>query len=85
MFEHYHRRFLAVIVFASVLAYSPTTAGAQEPEITFVGGGYGHGIGMSQYGAYGRAECWSHLRTNSCLLLRWYGTERRRRLQRRYN
>ena len=56
MFEHYHRRLLAVIVFASLLAYSPTTAGAQEPEITFVGGGYGHGIGMSQYGAYGRAD-----------------------------
>jgi stage II sporulation protein D len=31
---------------------SPTTLG---DEITFYGRGYGHGVGMSQYGAYGRA------------------------------
>ena len=56
MFQHRYRRFLALALFASVLASSPTPAGAQEPSMTFVGGGLGHGIGMSQYGAYGRAE-----------------------------
>ena len=25
-------------------------------QITFIGGGYGHGVGMSQYGAKGMAE-----------------------------
>ncbi|NCG39298.1 MAG: hypothetical protein GWP48_17520, partial [Actinobacteria bacterium] len=43
---------------ASVLlpAGPSAAATADEPSITFVGGGYGHGIGMSQYGALGRAE-----------------------------
>ena len=31
------------------------TALAAEGEVTFFGGGYGHGIGMSQYGAQGQA------------------------------
>ena len=30
-------------------------ARAAEPSITFEGAGWGHGVGMSQYGAYGRA------------------------------
>ena len=38
----------------------PTGLGAaavpDEPFITIVGGGWGHGVGMSQYGALGRAE-----------------------------
>ncbi len=41
---------------ASLLAPLPAGAGEVEPSITFVGGGFGHGIGMSQYGALGRAE-----------------------------
>lgn len=36
------------------IASSPT-AGAQPASFTFEGGGWGHGVGMSQYGAYGRA------------------------------
>ncbi len=42
---------------ALVLGLSPATADdARNPTtITFEGGGWGHGIGMSQYGAYGRA------------------------------
>jgi SpoIID/LytB domain protein len=31
-------------------------AGAQMPTFTFVGGGWGHGVGMSQWGAKGRAD-----------------------------
>jgi len=32
-----------------------TTTPPAEPSVTFSGGGWGHGIGMSQYGALGRA------------------------------
>jgi SpoIID/LytB domain protein len=31
-------------------------SGAAEPVFTFLGGGYGHSVGMSQYGAYGMAR-----------------------------
>ena len=43
---------LAVVVAGSVLL--PTSAHAARV-VTITGGGWGHGIGMSQYGAYGRA------------------------------
>ncbi len=53
------RRMLCTVVVAAVVA-STMPAGADEgegePTITFFGGGFGHGIGMSQYGALGRAE-----------------------------
>ena len=50
----------AVLVASLVLGVVDATAAAaggdpDEPTITFFGGGFGHGIGMSQYGAYGRA------------------------------
>ena len=51
------RRLLGSTIVAS-LAFGALPAAAQdtsEPTITFYGGGFGHGIGMSQYGAYGRA------------------------------
>jgi SpoIID/LytB domain protein len=35
---------------------SAQPAAAQETTFTFSGGGWGHGVGMSQYGAKGRAE-----------------------------
>ena len=49
---------LTFAVLASVVTAAPASAQEipEEPELTFVGGGWGHGIGMSQYGAYGRAE-----------------------------
>ncbi|HWC13339.1 MAG TPA: SpoIID/LytB domain-containing protein [Actinomycetota bacterium] len=44
---------LAAALFATVLA--PSLAHAAR-SVTITGGGWGHGIGMSQYGAYGRAK-----------------------------
>jgi SpoIID/LytB domain protein len=43
---------LVAVVSASLLAAAPAHAGRT---VTIRGGGWGHGIGMSQYGAYGRA------------------------------
>src|SRR6185503_3060336 len=44
---------LAATVAGSVFIASPARA---ERTVTIEGGGYGHGIGMSQYGALGRAK-----------------------------
>ena len=38
------------------IALSPAPAVAVDPSFTFKGGGWGHGIGMSQYGAQGYAK-----------------------------
>ena len=49
---------VAAAVFAGVLA-APAAAhphGPSDDEFTFIGGGWGHGSGLSQYGALGRAE-----------------------------
>ena len=49
---------VAAAVSAGVLA-APVAAhphGPSDDEFTFIGGGWGHGSGMSQYGALGRAE-----------------------------
>lgn len=49
------RRFagaLALSLVAALIVQSPAAAGRT---VTITGGGWGHGIGMSQYGAYGRA------------------------------
>jgi SpoIID/LytB domain protein len=46
---------LTLSVTASGLAVSTTPAAAQR-SITIEGGGWGHGVGMSQYGAKGQAE-----------------------------
>jgi stage II sporulation protein D len=52
---------------AGGLALGASPAGSQQPEgdtvFTFTGRGWGHGVGMSQYGARGRAlEGWSAAR-----------------------
>ena len=44
---------LAVAVVAALFAASPTVAATR---FRFFGSGYGHGIGMSQWGAYGLAK-----------------------------
>lgn len=44
--------FPIVGMFASLLFVAPAAA---ESSVTITGGGWGHGLGMSQYGAYGRA------------------------------
>ena len=58
MFRYRLCRFLVLSIFAGVTVALPAPAGAQstEPTLRFVGGGWGHGVGMSQYGALGRAE-----------------------------
>ena len=51
----------AMLLAASALGSAPTVAAAKErplpppPDLTFYGRGWGHGVGMSQYGARGRA------------------------------
>ncbi|HEX7097587.1 MAG TPA: SpoIID/LytB domain-containing protein [Acidimicrobiales bacterium] len=48
---------LAVLLAATALAtVNAAPASAQAPVFTFTGGGWGHGVGMSQYGAKGRAD-----------------------------
>ncbi|MDP9226511.1 MAG: SpoIID/LytB domain-containing protein [Actinomycetota bacterium] len=44
---------LAVVLVAGVLTMGQPAFG--HTTVTITGGGYGHGMGMSQYGAYGRA------------------------------
>ena len=63
--------FVAGALLALLLAAAPPSAGAAESTLFNVGGrGWGHGIGMSQYGAYGYAKHgWSYKR-----ILRHYYT-----------
>ncbi len=58
------RRVLASLVVASALAVLPAPTALADPgEFTFYGSGFGHGLGMSQWGAYGLAqEGWSQSR-----------------------
>ena len=48
------RTLVAAALVGALLA--PSAAQAGERTVTITGGGYGHGIGMSQYGALGRAK-----------------------------
>lgn len=59
MFRSTLTRFIALSVLASGLALSsaaPVNADHESDVILFEGGGFGHGVGMSQFGAFGRAE-----------------------------
>ncbi|MEM8705321.1 MAG: S-layer homology domain-containing protein [Actinomycetota bacterium] len=58
MFRQRISRFLILALVASAAVVLPERAVAQgeEPTFRFEGGGWGHGVGMSQYGALGRAE-----------------------------
>ena len=48
---------ITVAMLAALVAAVPATAFASEwDEVTFEGSGWGHGVGMSQYGAYGMAK-----------------------------
>jgi len=54
---------LLVAVIVAPLALSPPTMGRAADPFTFYGSGYGHGLGMSQWGAYGLAKRgWTHQR-----------------------
>jgi peptidoglycan hydrolase-like amidase len=46
---------LAVLSAVLVLPLGSVALAAPDPEWVFEGGGWGHGVGMSQYGAYGMA------------------------------
>ncbi len=51
--------FLTIAIMAAMLSLVEPAGAATNPTpqtITFSGGGWGHGVGMSQYGALGRAE-----------------------------
>ena len=54
-------RAAAVLSVLGVLASSPGTPANAASSFRFYGSGYGHGIGMSQWGAYGLAQMgWTH-------------------------
>ncbi|NQV05810.1 SpoIID/LytB domain-containing protein, partial [bacterium] len=46
---------VVVALVGALLPFSPAEALAAETSYTFVGGGFGHSVGMSQFGAYGMA------------------------------
>jgi SpoIID/LytB domain protein len=49
-------RLIAVVAMSLLTVFPAAAANAGEPSIDFNGAGWGHGVGMSQYGALGRAN-----------------------------
>jgi len=45
----------AVAMLLGLMPFATADASTDDPTISFEGAGWGHGVGMSQYGAYGRA------------------------------
>jgi stage II sporulation protein D len=57
------RLFILALTALALTAASATSAHAAASKFTISGAGFGHGIGMSQYGAYGMAQQgWNHAR-----------------------
>jgi SpoIID/LytB domain protein len=57
------RKTLASVLVAAVLAVAPAGSAAAADSFTFFGSGWGHGLGLSQWGAYGLAlDGWSPAR-----------------------
>src|SRR5687767_10336740 len=57
MHNHMRRALIAVVVFVlAALAAPPAHAQGRNDEFTFFGSGFGHGLGMSQWGAYGLSK-----------------------------
>ena len=57
------RRAAPILCLALVLGLTPAGAAHAERTFTFYGSGWGHGVGMSQWGSYGLAlRGWSHQR-----------------------
>jgi SpoIID/LytB domain protein len=64
---------LATLAAAAVAGTSPAAPAAPGPVFVLTGGGWGHGVGMSQWGAYGQARAG---RTYRRILAHYYtGTE----------
>jgi SpoIID/LytB domain protein len=49
-------RIAATLTAAILITALPAASGAAAKSFTFLGGGFGHSVGMSQYGAYGMAR-----------------------------
>src|SRR5438034_1671444 len=47
---------LLALLVAGVLSVTPAASGSSPRTFTFYGSGYGHGLGLSQWGAYGLAQ-----------------------------
>jgi SpoIID/LytB domain protein len=62
-------RTLSLIVSVAFLACAPAAHAAGKTRLTITGAGFGHGIGMSQYGAYGYAL---HLQPYGAILAHYY-------------
>jgi SpoIID/LytB domain protein len=55
------RRLFVISILASSLAVLPAAGARADDDFTFFGSGWGHGVGMSQWGAYGLAlDGWKH-------------------------
>ena len=64
------RRVLAVLLAATTLPLLSASTSSAATSFTFYGSGYGHGLGLSQWGAYGLAQKgWSYQR----ILTHFYG------------
>ncbi|HEX2294702.1 MAG TPA: SpoIID/LytB domain-containing protein [Actinomycetota bacterium] len=50
------RRFVSLLALGLVASLVPAAPALAERTVTITGGGWGHGIGMSQYGSLGRAQ-----------------------------
>jgi SpoIID/LytB domain protein len=50
------RFFVVALVFSAVLVPSGTLVAADESTVAFEGSGWGHAVGLSQYGAYGASR-----------------------------
>ena len=46
---------LTIAIVSLIAALTPSALADNDTIITIEGSGWGHGVGMSQYGAYGRA------------------------------
>ena len=58
-----HRRLLRAVLAALLVSLTGAASADAASRLTIRGAGYGHGVGMSQYGAYGMArEGWSYSR-----------------------
>ena len=46
----------SLVLAAAVIAPAGPAVAAEDATVTFAGAGWGHGLGLSQYGAYGASQ-----------------------------